>query len=743
MGDINTSFTERVRYTLFHKESGSLTIKNDPEGWENDDMEYARHEQYHGIFVNFSNNLRFVGDAKDFIQLVYDIYGINAEVRLKKEILHPKTDLWVDDYSGYLDLSTIQIEGNKLACKFNSGGLEQLLKARESEQVEINRNHSIDGKPISHLETIDVKLSGRRIFLKSQWETKTDNNDIQTHNFSDDGNKRNYTVGCPMELINKSHEEASDSNNQNGSLDSPGLTSTIFFFNAEFKRTLRVKINLNFKVDKIDQFLINWAYFGLYLTIYAKETLLPIKRIELKRVDATEDPDGDNYFLNIQGQRYFVDFDEEIKIDQGQSISLEFLQEVDFKNRIGKTAYLDFYIGNITCKLTVEEDSNFEPTVTKAILAHDLGDRLTFIATNNEKVFYSQYFGRKDLGYSKDGPGAFTGLTHGFWVRGFNGPIIPGNLFKPLTTSFADFIDSMAAIWNVGLGIEKTGFTERIIIEDLKYFYNRNVTIRLPNQVKNVKRSIATEHYYSGLEFGSEKGGDYEEACGLDEYNSRATFTTVINRLKKTYSRISRYRFDSYGMEFARRQQKNLNDTEDTVYDSDVFVMDLKKTPIGTYVERKWQDDFSQEPTGVFSPETATNLRLSPFNCLLRHSWWFSSGFKCYATDRVRYASSAANSQLKTRLIGGIEYAENGDIINSELQKSRFINEWIEFEHIVDYEIMQQIQGYTIVSGEKIYNVYGLVEFINENSEKEKGYLFNLKPNGSGKWRILKANFNK
>ncbi|RKS03740.1 hypothetical protein [Flavobacterium sp. 102] len=35
--------------------------------------------------------------------------------------------------------------------------------------------------------------------------------------------------------------------------------------------------------------------------------------------------------------------------------------------------------------------------------------------------------------------------------------------------------------------------------------------------------------------------------------------------------------------------------------------------------------------------------------------------------DYVRYGSSTANSQLKTKLIGGNEYAENGNIINPEL----------------------------------------------------------------------------
>jgi hypothetical protein len=108
-----------------------LILKNDPKGWNEDQKEIARNKDYHGIFASFSNNLRFVGDAKDFIQSVYDIYGINADIRLKKEILHPKTDLWVDDYSGYLDLVyNSEVQDNKLSCKFNSGGLEQIIKSK-------------------------------------------------------------------------------------------------------------------------------------------------------------------------------------------------------------------------------------------------------------------------------------------------------------------------------------------------------------------------------------------------------------------------------------------------------------------------------------------------------------------------------------------------------------------------------------------------------------------------------------
>jgi hypothetical protein len=219
-------------------------------------------------------------------------------------------------------------------------------------------------------------------------------------------------------------------------------------------------------------------------------------------------------------------------------------------------------------------------------------------------------------------------------------------------------------------------------------------------------------------------------------------------------SLVSKYRADSYGKEFARRKPFAKFGTEDTKYDTDVFLLDLKKGNNNLFQERVWQDDFAKEPTGIFSPDTANGLRFSPFNMLLRHGWVIGSGLAKYATEKVRYASSTANSQLKTQLrsdeaykldtsaiLGnGNEYAENGNIINAELNKPRFIPEWIEFEHECTFEIMQLIQGSTIIQGKKILNLYGTIQFTNEKNQVEKGFLFSLKPNNKGSWVILKSN---
>lgn len=738
MGNFNPTYFDRVRYTLYNKSLGSIEV-DEPIGWTSDEKELARHEQYYGIIARFSNSLKFIGTGKDFIKSVYDFDGINADIQLKREEKHPQTDIWTLTYSGYLDLSTYQTENNQIAVKFNSGGIEQLLKARESEQVEIDRTTSIDGKIIPEITPITVALDGRRIFLKTKYEVKDVENTATLYNQTN-GQTRGRTVPVPLNLINQSHESAQSpivstmTGDDTWDRTDNGENGLMFFAVSDRERLLKVKFTLYFKVNILNFDDVNFFRFWVRLATYQNASDYVFKENRILFTD-------DNY-NRLNGKNFSLSFDETIKVLPGESLALVFDQNFDGAN--GYSAHLEINLEDIVCDLFVEEDSFFEKSTTKAVLAHELMERLVTIGTNKEKAFYSDFLGRTDLGYAEDGPGALTGITHGFWIRQFDKLPLPtervDNLFKPLTTSFKEAVTSLDAVWNVGIGIETVNYKERIRLEKLSYFFNNSVTIRLPYQVKNVKRSVATQYYYSGLEFGSEKGGDYSEACGLDEYNTKSTFTTIINRIKEVYSKVSKYRMDSYGMEFARRKPKSLNDTEDTAYDTDNFLLDLKRSIYGVFEQRKWQDDFDKEPTGVFNPETAANLRFSPFNCLLRHSWWFGGGFKKYAADYVRYGSSTANSQLKTKLIDKNEYSENGNIINSELMKARFFPEWIEFEHVCDFDIMQMIEGKTTILGKEVMNFYGLVEFINENKEKEKGFLFNLKPNGKGQWKLLKSN---
>ena len=64
----------------------------------------------------------------------------------------------------------------------------------------------------------------------------------------------------------------------------------------------------------------------------------------------------------------------------------------------------------------------------------------------------------------------------------------------------------------------------------------------------------------------------------------------------------------------------------------------------------------------------------------------------------------------------------------------------IEFNHQVDFNILQMLDGYTMIGNKRIPNIYGRIQYLNqETNELEYGYLMNCKIN-EGEFKLLKAN---
>jgi len=727
--NIRTEYSDRVRYFLSSRTFGTIKI-DEPIGWDEDEKEFTRNHDNHGIFTSLSNSLTFTKDSKEFIELVNATDGINAELVLRKESKNDQTDVWENTYTGYLDLSTREIDNNQLSLKFNSGGLESILKARDSEDVEIDRIDTIDGKAIDPLKTVNIELAGRRIFLESTWKAAPMTYYKRLEIFSADGNTRSISNTFPFDIVKRSHEQASFTSDGMDGNDSVGQNSMMLL--ASVDRTRKFKVNVQSLLFNAYSYLngsVNWGFVSVALVKYANgSNFNRTSSIDLYKRDfsGTNPIPLGNITINASTHT--------ITLSQGESLGLEVMIKADFNTNFGTTIKRSFDYKLISGNINIQEDSEFKATACLAVKPFDLANRLVEIMTGRKNAVKSEIL--------QSGKWKSLMITHGFWIRGFSKQLdstLPEDdrKFKPLTTNFKDFITSLSAVCNIGVGIEKVGAREYVVIEDLKYFYNKNTTIKLPFQAKKVKRSTDASGFYKSIELGYEKGGEYEEAMGLDEYNIRNSYTTCIHRVDNKYTKLSKYRSDSYGIEFARRKPFTDYSTEDTNYDQDIFFIDCKDEPVNTiggffYKLRLWNEDFTQLPSGVFSPETAFNLRLTPFNNLLRHGWNISAGLTVYPSQKVKYSSSKGNSSLVTL------YAENGEIENNKLERPRFVPEIIEFEHICNDEIMRMVEGRKTFFGKDLRNCYGLVEFINENGELEKGYLMTLKPNGVGNFKLLK-----
>ena len=765
MSNIYPIYTDRTRYKLNHNPTGQQTVQ-EPKGFRDDDNEYVRDKSFHGIFPQMTNNLTFYNDGGYFIENIYSQYGINAEIILTKEERNPKTDIWEQSYTGFLDLSTYSKENEGVSIKFVSSGLLRVIKARQNEKIELDRLDTLNGDTIPYLEPSEVALDGRDILLKSLLETQEI--DSSTDNFSmrfQTKNSRTASLAVPMAEIYSSDVKIFAPNEFSfTSTPDIGRVESLFYLPNDRDKILNINIKCGFDIvqpSSIDiSDISSDANLRLYLVIFENGESYNVKDriplsgniiyrngLRLTRVDAS--------YVNSS-----------FELLTGESLSLQWYGGASswgsFVGPVGISyGYIRPRFDNIISSINIIEDSEFDGTKSKVHFPFEVASRFLKLFTNQDDILVSNILGKTENGYSEDGEASLIAMAHGFWIRGFSKDddveINEENRYKSMTTNFKEFYESYFDVWSLGAGIEKVGFKEIFRIEKLDYFYNKNVLIRLGKvvdgrfeyvQVSNVKRSLNKDEFISGIEIGYDKGGDYEEAVGLDEYNTKTTFTTVIDKIEQKYKATSKYRADSYGAEFARRKSYFRFPTEDTKYDNSIWLFDLIRNPLSViFKQRLWQDDFSEEPTGVFSPDTAQNLRLSPFNILLRHGWRIGSGLVKYPLNFIRYGSSIANSSLTTKLkladypqYGGVAYSENGNILNKDLEQARTDGEVIEFDYYVDYDLLQKVQGKTVILGKEIQNFYGLISFKNENGDIEEGYLDKLSPNGVGKWTIKRFN---
>ncbi|WP_299129380.1 hypothetical protein [uncultured Winogradskyella sp.] len=760
---IDTAYINRTEYEIQNTNIGNFEVASeDIIGWNDDEKEYARNDDYEGIFAKFSNALSFKGDAKNWLNNARDTLGINAKLRLVKNALDNELK-WHREYTGFLSMRSWEFKDNITSMKFESGGLETTLKARRKDKVEIERTQTFDGRIIPALELKQLSLPGRRIFLETNTATDDINNQANCQVESNAGNTRHQITGIPLQIQGQSHDLANNVFLHSSGTETQGTTGMMFYALNDRERNMNISLDVALDAFFQQYENVQWCRYKICLTTYQDGANYNIKErrvlYELRSEDPIESDDPNDSELVLPNN---VDYNygsfikkiafshvEDITLLEGESLALEcYLKSDMFGSNLNprNNAGVRVFAQNIVANLKIEEDSYYPPTLTNGVLAYELLERLVEIMTGDKSNFKSDYYGRVDRGYPVDGPGAYTFLSHGHWIRQFSAG---DDLYKPFSTSFLDAFESLEVLHDVGLGIERIGFKERIILEDSKYFNDNNVTLRLGKevnntfqytQVNNVERKIAEDYYYSSIVIGSEKGGDYEEVMGLQETNTQANFTTIIEGVANEYKKTAKYRWDPYGEEIIRRRNKITAPTTDQSGDLDIWAHDVKPSLSNVLELKTWQDVLDAEPIGMFDPESSYNFLWSPVQLLLKHGHKISAGLTKYPLNSIIFGNSTGKSQVIIQSQGNPPYAENGNIPNADLEPARDVPEEIKFNYKVDRNFIQNVEGFTTLpNGNKVPNLYGKVEFLNEFGELEKAKIINLKPNGDGEFTVIKS----
>jgi hypothetical protein len=394
-----------------------------------------------------------------------------------------------------------------------------------------------------------------------------------------------------------------------------------------------------------------------------------------------------------------------------------------------------------TIKVNTIQEFTESPNLRFAF-THDVCSRIAQIISNRNNAFYSKLLGRTELGYEQDGWFGLIGMISGYWVRAFQ----PGSdKYKSLTISFKDLRESIDAVTPIGVTVENINGSERIRIESLDYFYRQETSIVLTESIYEESRKLDSKAYYSAINMGYSRGGDYEDSQGLDEPNTRTNWVTMIRAIAKTYKKIAKVRTDEYGLENLRRKPQSEFPDEDTRGDSDNWFLDLKRSNVaGFYEQNSWDDRLEELPTGIHSPETYRSMIFTPLQMFRRHAKWFMTGMETQRGRLITYANAIANSILRLKFIGESDYwKENQDINTNDLDLAVLTPWEIKFKYPTSPTLVQQLQGTTrvLVEGEyeEVSNLFFKIEFTTIEGEVKKGYIKNVKIRDEVEFTIIEA----
>lgn len=736
---------ERKRSVIYYLDSaelGYVELKQEPEGWDEDTKSWSREAVSKAIPSKTEIALKFYGDGSRYLNQLAQLYG-DVKCRLIKTAINKTTldESFEIKYIQELKITTRKEnkETGETSIESITGGLFQDMQARKSEDYDLINQRSADGIDIGSLKTYQFDPVPRNLFRYSLLEAdQTKNFVLKSGEWND--NSADAYAGIPMEIEKNSHVEnlqnvvaASPSSSQGGHNmnNTPGTPQRVgdqFFLQSDRRVILDLKLKASFKITDINEDNADDKRFKIQFRVSNGEDI---------ELDTIEDIVSYTNPSSIVNQTQTINWTKQITVEEGQSLSIVYFSSGQYGGGFGSGSdnKADYYITANNATLELSDSTPFDETSGRCITIFDAFNRLTAKITGKQNLVRSSLFG-------PGGEYEDVLLDNGFWARGF-----PDSYLDPVTeeerriqfvTSWENCFKS-AQYWRPLSWFTKIeGDKELIYVEDAKYTQNNFIGIDL-GEVDNVRIEETAENFFRSLEFGMEQELDYEELNGLDEYNGKSTFSTYRKRSEQVYQVITPYRIDATGYELTRGYNFKDYGTEDNSRDEHIWMHDAKKKGLG-YTHKLWPDVCSEAPKGIFDPDSAWNLRLSPANRMFYgHSYAFNCALFHFQNQKIIFKSSNANNSLIT-FTNGKELKENGEFVVSELQTPRIVPRKIIVEFKVTEEIMSKFEGSTNIelNGNfvSIPNIFGQIKVTYRQNEYY-GRLLELKTSEEGKMQLI------
>ncbi|MGI4869717.1 MAG: hypothetical protein ACRYFX_00915 [Janthinobacterium lividum] len=711
----------QFRYTLSSDLLGTKRLRYEPTGWEDGiGVNLHRDTKTHGVATEFSSQLGYVKDGKAYLLRAYQAAGVEADVRQLIEQYDPNAFVWQPYSQGRVNFTAAEFTAQQAKVNVEQQGWLQKFLSRDSVGVDLLGATSVSGSTGPAATPQVVQLHSRAVFQRyaaSQKQAVTTSGQM----FGGDSDP--------------SHEQVLYFGFDTPEVNQLGLGAVAGGWVASDAYTA-VSI---FTAPADGQYVVDLALFadieasvpsGSFVRKFHQVEALCHFRVNGDPSTATKLQADISQHVNghYQGSIVVPPRTFPLTLAKGDNLYLYadyYLHELDGTS-------LDQYQATISATLKpgsylrIESTTTTAATPTTGLLLYEAFERLTQALTDEVDVFRSDFFGRTDLGYAVDGPGALTLLTGGFQVRGF--PLLADpapaagapDPRKSLTSSWQELFDSCAAVWGLGCGLEwalgKNGRPVQVLrVEPLAYWYPADVVVDLTDAgpVTDALKVDAAAHYQV-VELGYDKW-QAQQANGLDEYNAGRQWTTPLTVVKNTYSAKSKLSASGILLETTRRDRYDATATQDTGQDATGFLVCLLRTATGFETERNQK---ALLLTGVLSPNTVYNLRLSPARMLRHHGAALRAGLLATPSAQVRFTSGEGNVTMRSQLTGETAtLAENDDVAVADLAAPLWRAEQVTFRAPVRRAQLQAL----------LARPTGRVRYLNSQAQACEGWVLDFK----------------
>jgi hypothetical protein len=637
---------KKYRYVLLSNDEGTrLELPEQPIGWDASKISLIRDFTYLGVFKSITAEFEFVGEGYLFLQRAYLRYGVDADVILR---IYEKARFVFEAKVNFQNFQDDR-KNRRIGVDLIQSGFVQDFNNREDIKIDLLSRQTLDLEEMPPMFNPTVDIRGKLIGFYGEWRENPTFEEVYHHTIPF------ITVFNDIsEAVNNFVVVASDDVE-----DNLLISDASFLINAG---------NVDKEVSVTYDLTFNFQWDGINDPVVRSRNI-----IRMRGIIRDADDNLKSTFFNQSYTNTFGTFNINgiLNATLAPGDYILFICERRIDRIIGGLSYMNgsemlgVYKTIITypsVSITVSDVNTFPDTTAPVILPFEMFERLIYKITGEANALVSNIFGRTDLGYDSDGDGALTAITTGNFLRGRVED-------TEVTMSFRDAFVSFSQIYNLGLLVN-----DRTIRIDRKDdLFNNDISTRI-GEVKEVIVRPSQDYLFNSILVGYPEQ-EYEQQTGIDEFNTRVQYTNSVRSVKREEDLTSIFRADGFGIETVRRQTVQSTGTKDLKSDKEIFMLDLVRKEGGGFQTRRLEGVISV--SGIFSPETAMNLRISPGQNLLRWQRFLAIPINKKAQQSYFYQTKDKNNSLNVAYpIGVSNDGENIDIV----QPPYFLPEQKEFQ---------------------------------------------------------------